>query len=52
MLPTPNKHQLITPLMTDEEAAHIVRTRTRLIEGLGFFAIMLVCIVAWVALPA
>ena len=44
--------QLITPLMTDEQAQQIARRTVMACEALGVLAIILVAIAAWIAVPA
>lgn len=46
------REQSITPLMTDEEAQAIARRSVMAVEALGFVTLLMVCIFAWVALPA
>lgn len=46
------RSQLITPLMTDEEAQQIARRTVMACEALGFFAFIVVCLAIWIAVPA
>ncbi len=46
------RDQLVTPLMTDEEAQSIARRSVMAVEALGFVTLLMVCVFAWVALPA
>ena len=46
------RKQLITPLMTDEEAQQIARRTVMAVEALGVLAVLLVFIAAWVVVPA
>lgn len=46
------RKQLITPLMTDEEAQQIAHRTVLAVEALGFIAFIIVCLAIWIAVPA
>ena len=46
------RKQLITPLMTDEEAQRIAHRSMLAVEAVGFIMLMAVCVMAWFVVPA